>query len=75
MHPTAATRKPTSKVFILPMHADQAMELFPGISGLPPVEVFVVVTEAGDPVLITDTRAEAMRQLRNQPRFVLGRLH
>lgn len=75
MQPITATPSRPSKVFILPMRADQAMQMFPGVSGLPESDVYVVVTEAGQPVLITDTRAEALRQLRRQARFVLGKLH
>jgi hypothetical protein len=50
--------------------------MFPAVHGLGTAgEVFVVLSEGGAPLLITDTRAEALRQIRANDRVILASLH
>ena len=76
MYPRSATPAGKAKVFIVAMRSERVGEVFPVVRGLPPkLDVFVVVTESGEPVLITDTRAEAMRQVSANRRYTLTQRH
>ncbi len=63
-------------VYIAAMSGEDAEAKFPAIRGLPKdISVFVVVSEHGEPLLVTDTHAEAVRQVRKQKRYVLSSCH
>ena len=63
-------------VFISPMSAELAGMRFPVLRGLPPLSrVFIVVSETGHPLLVTDTHAEAARQIAGHQRYVLRARH
>lgn len=60
----------------MPMRGERALEAYPAILGLPAdIDVFVVVTASGLPVLVTDTHAEAMRQVAASRKFILAARH
>lgn len=76
MHPTAKSFADATRVFIVPMQSEEAEAMFPAVSGLPQgQQVFVVLSEAGWPLLITDTRAEAIRQIGRNDRVELTEVH
>lgn len=63
-------------VFISAMTGEQAHARFPVITGLPArSQVFVVVSETGQALLVADTRAEATRQVARSSRYVLWTCH
>lgn len=65
-----------ANVFITAMMSEVAERRFPFIRGLPPhTKVFIVVSDAGMPLLVADTHAEATRQVKNRPGCVLNTLH
>lgn len=74
--PTLTHEPAAARLFILPMTAERALELYPVIGHLcEACDVFVVVTETGRPVLVTDTHAEAVRQVRGRQHGVLDVRH
>ena len=73
--PTTTTTS-TSSVYISAMTAESAEQRFPAIRGLPArSQVFVVISEAGQPLLVADTHAEAAIQIARQPAYVLRSRH
>ena len=76
MSPRSVTIPRTTNVFISPMSSALAMRRFPCLSGLPSLDrVYVVVTETGQPMLVTNTHAEAARQVAGKVHFVLRTRH
>lgn len=75
-HPAPGRDKPPTPVIIMPMRGERAQEAYPAIRGLPTdIDVFVVVAASGMPVLVTDTHAEAMRQVAASHNFFLAARH
>jgi hypothetical protein len=73
MQPPAKDFAHATRVVIVPMTAARAQATFPVIRGLAgDGEVFVVVSEGGRPLLVTDTYAEALRQVRANARVTLA---
>lgn len=73
---TPQTPPTPAAVYIAAMTGESAEKRFPAIRGLPKdIPVFVVVSEHGEPLLVTDTHAEAVRQVRRQKRYVLRSCH
>ena len=73
--PARRSNVTATAVFISPMSAESGMR-FPVLRGLPPLaQVFIVVSETGQPLLVTDTHAEATRQIAVHQRFVLRTRH
>jgi hypothetical protein len=71
VHTTSA-----ADVYIAAMTGEDAESKFPAIKGLPKgMPVFVVVSEHGDPLLVTDTHAEAVRQVGRHKSYVLRSCH
>lgn len=71
-----SSRTGSANVYIAAMSGAAAQERFPAIRGLPADrEVFLVVSELGDPLLVMATRAEALRQVGQRPRFMLRTCH
>ena len=76
MHPSPKDFATATRVVIVPMTAAHAMAAFPAVQGLAAHdEIYVVVSEMGAPLLITDTRAEALRQIQANDRVVLASLN
>ena len=76
MSPRSVTVPRTTNVFISPMSSELAQKRFPCLSGLPSLaRVFVVVSETGKPMLVTNTHAEAARQIAGNVQFVLRTRH
>ena len=74
--PTALPAARATSVFISPMTAEVAETRFPALRGLPArSRVFVVISEIGRPLLVTDTHAEAARQIARQAHYVLHSRH
>ena len=74
--PARRSNVTATAVFISPMSAEIAGMRFPVLRGLPPLaQVFIVVSETGQPLLVTDTHAEATRQIAVHQRFVLRTRH
>ena len=74
--PTSFRTPRATSVFISPMSAETAGVRFPALRGLPLLaRVFIVVSETGQPLLVTDTRAEAVRQIASQTHYVLRTRH
>lgn len=71
-----STPSSSASVYIATMTGETAQERFPAIRGLPAgVRVFVVVSDQGEPLLVTDSHAEAVRQVRRHKRYVLRSCH
>ncbi len=71
-----ATHSKTANVFITSMMSEMAERRFPVIRGLPPrTRVFIVCSDAGQPLLVADTHAEAAWQVKNRPGCVLRAVH
>lgn len=74
--PLATDAHRSAHVFITAMMSEVAERRFPAIRGLPPqTKVYIVVSDAGMPLLVADTHAEAKRQVQNRPGCVLITVH